>query len=597
MTELHHGVLDEIRDNALVGWASYGPNDERAPQVELLIDGQVVAQCEATLNRPGVKQRGLHPSGRCGFTFSLDLIPESLRNETQVVSVRLVGPDRPPIELRNSPKALVWDTHYEIPLVKKLFFMHVAKAAGTSANHMMASFYSPMSCVTHIETQFGDWPAGHARQFDFISGHIEAPVASKLGLKNFVWATLFRKPKPHLFSHINWLRHIGADPDSEFHKAHSGKVRELALRLAAVAPGDNEALRTALDYQDPTVRTLFDNRQTRYLLPRNTSHVDDNSMARAFKQLEAFDLVGAVEQIEVFNQELKSLLGTQENGDLPSLNRAPSESPLQLEDFREEVILPFIRFDREIYKDVLRRVRQRRGLQATGKKHLLARQPKPHAYLLPQLQTVDKATAPSRQPCSALTPATDTTQKTVIVLGVSRGGTSMVAGLLSMLGVSMGKTLSAGSHEDPAFHSHDVATLRALIAERNAEHELWGWKYPHTLDYLGRIHGQLRNPHFVVIYRDVMSVAQAFQRADGTALKVALKDAHKRYDKLTRFCLDCDDPLLTISYEKAINNPNALLRELSRFCGVSMSLELKARCLQFIEPGRYAALKSPGVQA
>lgn len=594
MTEIHHGILDEIRDNALVGWASYGPQDKRAPQLELLIDGQVVAQCEGTLNRPGVKQRELHPSGRCGFKFSLDLIPPSLRSATQLVSVRLVEPDHPPIELRNSPKALVWDTHFEIPAVKKLFFMHIAKAAGTSANHMMASFYSPTSCVTHIETQFGDWPAGHARAFDFVSGHIEAPVANKLGLKNFIWATLFRQPKPHLFSHINWLRHIGADPDSEFHKAHSTKVRELAVRLAAVEPGDNQALGTALDYQDLTVRTLFDNRQTRYLLPRNTRHVDDASLARAFKQLEAFDLVGAVENIEVFNQELKNLLGTQENSDLPSLNRAPSKSPLRLEDFSEEVMLPFIRYDREIYKDVLRRVRQRRGVQTTGKKHPLARQPKPHAYQLPQLQAVEQATDPSRQPCSALTPATDTEQKTVIVLGVSRGGTSMAAGLLSLLGVAMGKTLSAGSHEDPAFHNHDVAALRKLITERNAEHDLWGWKYPHTLDYLGKIHGQLRNPHFVVIYRDAMSVAQAFQRADGTDLKVALKDAQRRYDKLTRFCLDCDDPLLTISYEKAINNPNALLRELSRFCGTSMSLDLKARCLQFIEPGRYGALSRPG---
>ncbi|ORE85148.1 Lipopolysaccharide biosynthesis protein [Oceanococcus atlanticus] len=597
MAEFNHGILDEIRDNTLVGWASYGPEDRRSPQLELLIDGQPVAQCEGTLNRPGVKQRGLHPSGCCGFNFSLDLIPETLRNETQIVSVRLIQPGQAPIELRNSPKALVWNTHYDIPAVKKLFFMHIAKAAGTSANHMMAGLYSPLSGITHIETQFRDWPSGHARQFDFVSGHIEAPVASKLGLKNHVWVTLFRKPKPHLFSHINWLRHIGSDPDSEFHKAHSGKVRELALRLAAVEPGDNAALSAALDDQDPTVRTLFDNRQTRYLLPRNTSHVDDSSMARAFKQLDAFDLVGAVEQIEVFNQELKTLLNTQESTALPSLNRAPSENPLRLEDFDEELILPFIRHDREIYKDVLRRVRQRRGLQDTGKKHELARQPKPHAYLLPQLQPVDTATHPSRQPCSTLTPATGTAQKTLIVLGVSRGGTSMVAGLLSLLGVSMGETLSAGSHEDPAFHTRDVAALRKLVDQRNAQHDLWGWKYPHTLDYLGKIHGQLRNPHFVVIYRDAMSVAQAFQRADGTDLKIALKDAQRRYDKLTRFCLDCEDPLMTISYEKAINNPNALLRELARFCGVSMSLELKARCLQFIEPGRYVALQSAGSKA
>lgn len=597
MNDYHHGVLDGIKNNAIYGWASYGPLDERSPQVRLKIDGQVVAQEKANTPRPGVRERGFHPTGECGFRFSLDLIPTELRNDPQIVCVELDCRNREPVELRNSPQALVWDTHYDIPDVKKLFFMHIAKAAGTSANEMLASFYSPMNCVTHIETQFQSWPSGYARQFDFVSGHIEAPVASKIGLKNHVWTTLFRKPKPHLFSHINWLRHIGADPNSEFHLTHSSNVRELALRLAAVEKGDNKALRAALNTSNPTVRTLFDNRQTRYLLPRNTDHVDSRSVSRALEQLDAFDLVGAIEHIEIFNREIRDLIGTSETAELPILNRAPSVIPLQIEDFDEKVILPFIRHDREVYRDVLRRIRQYRGLQSTGRKHALARQPKPRAYLLPKFLAVEDAISPSRLPCSTLVPNTNADTKTFVVLGVSRGGTSMVSGLLSLFGISMGKTLSTGSHEDPAFHDHDTSRLRKLIVERNSEHSYWGWKYPHTLDYLGKIHGQLRNPHFVVIYRDAMSVAQAFQRADGTDLKIALKDAQRRYDKLTRFCLDCEDPLMTISYEKAINNPNALLRELARFCGVSMSLELKARCLQFIEPGRYVALQSAGSKA
>ncbi|MDQ3797346.1 MAG: hypothetical protein M3294_07255, partial [Pseudomonadota bacterium] len=47
-----------------------------------------------------------------------------------------------------------------------------------------------------------------------------------------------------------------------------------------------------------------------------------------------------------------------------------------------------------------------------------------------------------------LRPSTGPVEKTVIVLGVARGGTSMVAGALSKLGVYMGDAITGVVFED-----------------------------------------------------------------------------------------------------------------------------------------------------
>ena len=594
MTSDAGGFLDGLQGNEIVGWASYGPNDSRSPQIQVLVDDQIAANLIGSIQRPGVKSKGFHPTGACGFSFSLDLIPEPLRHKARCIRVNLIQENEEPIELRNSPSAVMWETNLRIPAVKKLFFMHIAKAAGTSANHMMANFYSPLTCLTHVETQFHDWPKGYAEQFDFVSGHIEAPVARALGLKNFVWATLFRRPRPHLFSHINWLRHIGSDPNSEFHLAHSKPIRDLSIQLANVAAGDEDALKQALDYQNPTVRTLFDNRQTRYLLPRNTKTVDEEGLAIALERLSWFDLVGTVEQIEVFEKRLPQLLGTHKPAETPALNRAPATAALNFEDYSVDAVLPFIRFDREIYNTVGHRVRHHAGLQENKRKHTLARQPKPKHELIPRLSSLDELKTNSRQQaCATLVPANDSENRTLIVLGVSRGGTSMLAGLLKLCGVFMGEKLSPGSHEDVEFHSSNIAQLKQLIGKRNQEHTCWGWKYPHTLDYLSKIETQLRNPHYIVVYRDLASVAHAFHRHDGTDMKQALRDAHRRYNKLNRFAMRCKEPLLTVSYEKAVANPETLMSGLTEFCGLELSMQQKANCLQFINPGHYVPIDNP----
>lgn len=200
------------------------------------------------------------------------------------------------------------------------------------------------------------------------------------------------------------------------------------------------------------------------------------------------------------------------------------------------------------------------------------------------------AVAASRRPCVVINPACHDQPKTFVVLGVSRGGTSLVAGILRLSGVFMGHKVAHDSHEDAEFHSHDAEALKTLIQARNAEQADWGWKYPHAVEYLDEIRDSLRNPHFIVIFRDLLGVAQGFNRKHQIPIVDAIAEAHQRYAKVARFVTQCNDPLLTISYEKAITQQRPLLDDLAAFCGLDLPPATQRKCLEFIKPGDYVSL-------
>lgn len=74
--------------------------------------------------------------------------------------------------------------------------------------------------------------------------------------------------------------------------------------------------------------------------------------------------------------------------------------------------------------------------------------------------------------------------KTVIVLGCARSGTSMIAGVLHHLGVSVGRRHDDATFEDIdlslAFENHKFDEAESIIAEYNEAHDVWAWKRPGT---------------------------------------------------------------------------------------------------------------------
>jgi len=167
-------------------------------------------------------------------------------------------------------------------------------------------------------------------------------------------------------------------------------------------------------------------------------------------------------------------------------------------------------------------------------------------------------------------------EKTVVVLGMHRSGTSLIAGILEKLGVNMGKQQvgvhwsnplghfenidfvkmddkilekAGGSWDDPP-ESAKILELKKdqkLMKEikevvRRNEDVIWGWKVPTTSLTIELYLPFLTNPHFVVCYRDPEAIARSLKKRDGMDREKALqltdyyitsiKEFFRKYPKL-----------------------------------------------------------------
>src|SRR5262245_61820264 len=103
-------------------------------------------------------------------------------------------------------------------------------------------------------------------------------------------------------------------------------------------------------------------------------------------------------------------------------------------------------------------------------------------------------------------------EKTLLVTGLARSGTSMLAAVLQAAGIWLGDHVYEPINEDAEItqmlQARDLTRLDALIERQNAAVPIWGFKMPDLHHFLQ--HDELerfRNPHLLIIYRDPVAVA------------------------------------------------------------------------------------------
>jgi len=184
-----------------------------------------------------------------------------------------------------------------------------------------------------------------------------------------------------------------------------------------------------------------------------------------------------------------------------------------------------------------------------------------------------------------------TPQRTYVTFGVERGGTSLVAGVLRALGLYLGD-IPEGNNEDKAFHNKSLGQMKATVARRNQEFDVWGWKYPTAAMYLPVLSKSIRNAFFVVVYRDTVATALSRAQWDGEFIRrngrMSLHETNAMTNANTGFALATRRPVMLISNEKATTNSGALIDELADFLYVDRpDDDLRSRIIAYTEPGRY----------
>jgi hypothetical protein len=185
------------------------------------------------------------------------------------------------------------------------------------------------------------------------------------------------------------------------------------------------------------------------------------------------------------------------------------------------------------------------------------------------------------------TPQQDTA--TIIVVGLPRSGTSMVAQVLKELGVFMGRLI-----DNVVFEDHEMADalepgkehrLVNLIAGRNAQHRIWGFKRPEAYKQLPNVCAACRNPRVILTFRDILAISLRNNISMQLDPIQSLPRLAREYEALAATIRRLSVPCLLLSYEKAIQFPEKVVGEIADFCGLKVSEKMLEQGAAVIDNG------------
>jgi len=209
--------------------------------------------------------------------------------------------------------------------------------------------------------------------------------------------------------------------------------------------------------------------------------------------------------------------------------------------------------------------------------------------------------------------------KTVVVLGMHRSGTSLVAGILERLGVNMGKrqigihwsnplghyenvdfvkmddmilNVAGGAWDDPPEISSilEVSSNEKLLRKiqevvKKNEDRIWGWKVPTTSLTIELYLPFLRNPYFIICYRDPQEIVKSLQKRDGMDPRKARKLIEVYNESIKQFLNRHPNlKVMEIEYRSILANPKDAVQQIINFIGINPSQERVTNAIEFVLP-------------
>lgn len=219
--------------------------------------------------------------------------------------------------------------------------------------------------------------------------------------------------------------------------------------------------------------------------------------------------------------------------------------------------------------------------------------------------------------------------KTVVILGAPRSGTSMTAGILSRMGVDLGRLRKPdaenprGYYEDWDFIKLMINIFRAVDGDANGfnpphlegilsqkpkfdDHirdliqnrmnqtssNVWGWKATTTSFTIDLFLEYLVNPHFIVVFRNPLARADSIVKytrhktlySELNRLQ-ALDLANRYYRQIFQFLKkNRQYPSLFVSFEDTVANPLKTVGDMADFLDLNPRERVVQDIVQFVSP-------------
>lgn len=192
--------------------------------------------------------------------------------------------------------------------------------------------------------------------------------------------------------------------------------------------------------------------------------------------------------------------------------------------------------------------------------------------------------------------------ETLVICGPSRGGTSLVSYVLLNLGYPLGEDLDGLVHEDKEILAAIAkpSEMDQIIAERNRRFKRWGFKVPHAVDHVGWLAGALRNPVFLIVFRNPFAIAKSLVNRDPSfsdpglhELARALEYGVHKMDLGIQVVLT-GAPSVLIDVDAARGTPEQLVRDLANLFVPNTSDQIIATIARDINsPGYKSFTRTP----
>ncbi len=180
-------------------------------------------------------------------------------------------------------------------------------------------------------------------------------------------------------------------------------------------------------------------------------------------------------------------------------------------------------------------------------------------------------------------------EKTLVVLGTARGGTSAIAGALDKLGLFTGDSAGPPVYEDlllsSKIESGSADDIKAVIEDYNQRYPIWAYKRPRLLYHIEEVYTYFRNPIYIVIFRDLFAAAQRTKISGKVDIFLTMKKLLGDNERIINFIDRVRPNTVLVSYEKLLAHPDQFIKEIIDITGIEANPQHIDNAIQSIKPG------------
>lgn len=205
------GFIGQITPNKVSGWAMDKNSPETPLILQLVVDGEPIAQTKAGHLRKDIHDKGLHPSGHCGFTFTF-------KNPVyDFFSIRVFVQETN-IEIPWSGMLAQRERQKIGPSEDRYFFIHIPKTAGTSFRTMLyrqfdqRAIYPQFKDIKANSDFYNDWSnlsrlnREDLAKISLLTGHFPFSARQFVGGDRCQVITVLRDPIRRVYSLLAHLQ-------------------------------------------------------------------------------------------------------------------------------------------------------------------------------------------------------------------------------------------------------------------------------------------------------------------------------------------------------------------------------------------------------